>query len=168
MIESHACSTGLLHPLVSGELQPFFPSFGLSGVRISIKSADWLFFRLSGRGRSTPCFVVGRTVYFAEGVLNGKAMSVVGKWGTHFDLATPAGWATLAHECFHVQQNVDGGWLRMIGAYVGGVVRSLGSGRLWDHQRIPYEQEAIAFEDRVFKSFASRSRGWFTVWGDRR
>ena len=153
---------------VSDALRPFFDDDWIlltAVVRVQIRPADWWLFRASGRGHPTPAFVWGRTIYFAEGVLNYPFGPVFERWQNHFDLTTPAGWGTLAHEIKHVEQNVASGWWGMLGRYVGGVFRSLRHGSLWDHKRIPFEQEAIDFEKRVRETLkAEKPDSWFEQW----
>jgi hypothetical protein len=154
---------------VTGTLQPFFPENLLHKMKVVLKPSDWLFFGASGRGRPTPCFVLFGTIYVAEGILNHPMQPSLARWGNHCDLTTPGGWEFLAHELFHVVQYKRAGVFGMLGKYIGGIAKSLfGRRRLWDHSRIPFEQEAIEFGAVVRRRLAADKPAEFFKLFDKR
>lgn len=161
-IEEYAIKNrGRLHPLLVDQLMAHgsFPESVLMKVRLVIK--DSLLFTMSGRrGGSTPAFVMGRTIYMRPGVLNQPPQSGM----NNFDLSTPKGFATFAHEVFHVRQFLDRGWRWLIWQIIRGGFRSqIASGIWWDHAVIPMEQEAIEFATKVEAGLDSRQLSVFTL-----
>lgn len=150
-VEQYAQAHGVLHPEVHSVLRNWIPAKVLSSVRLEVKPRTWSRFKQSGRGSPAPMFVVFGTIYVAEGFLNKPGWL----WGNTCDLGDDGGrgWETLVHELRHVQQYVEGGGLKMMLAYAGGVARSLWANesgkRTWNHDVIPMEQDAIAFAAKV-------------------
>jgi hypothetical protein len=159
-VEAYAQQWGRLHPEVLRVLQPYFPSYDLKRARFELRPRGWRLFGWSGRGSRTPVFVLGRTIYLAQGFLNKSGWL----WGNTMDLAleTGSGWETLAHELIHTEQ---GSLPRMLPRYLGGVVRSLWANvrgrRWWNHDVIPFEREAIDRAAVIRKAIVKKAQATF-------
>jgi hypothetical protein len=94
---------------------------------------------------TTPCFMIFNYSVWAKGVLNFPGKHC----GNCFDLATPAGMALFLHEIFHIYQFLRNP-IKMLWSYVRSLRDSLVFAKiLFSHRHIPFEIEAIAFEDEV-------------------
>lgn len=120
----------------------------LTTVQVRLDKAGW--WKLSGRGTETPCYTIGNAIYFAPEVLNKTGYH----YGNTLDLATPAGFATLAHEIFHVYQYRRDGRLKSAALYLKGIISSLFKGKLYDHASFVNEVEALATEKKMREFFA--------------
>jgi len=146
-IEEYARRQKRLHPQVITILEPFF-DFPLEKVKVHI--LRWNAIPSGRRGGRTPAFVLGPFIFFAKSVLNDPGYRL----GNTFDLTTPEGISTLAHEVYHVGQWYRGR-IRHLFRCIIGVFRSLlEDGILWSHSLIPLELEAMKFADGVLAYFS--------------
>lgn len=94
---------------------------------------------------TTPCFMFLNYSIWAKGVLNYPGMHC----GNCFDLATPKGMALFLHEIYHIYQFLRNPG-KMLWSYVRAIRDSLVHAKiLFSHRHIPFEIEAIAFEDEL-------------------
>jgi hypothetical protein len=146
-IEEYARRQKRLHPQVIAILGSFF-NFPLEKVKVRI--LRWNAIPSGRRGGRTPAFVLGPLIFFAKGVLNAPGYHL----GNTFDLTTPEGISTLAHEIYHVGQWYRGR-IRHLFRCIIGVFRSLfKDGILWSHSLIPLELKAMEFADGVLAYFS--------------
>lgn len=143
--ETYARKHGRLHPDNVAVLQPFFTPlrFDVHSVRIRIVPA-W-FGSLGARGSPTAMAVFASTWYVIPGVLDADGVVRGNVWSwTRYQ-----GVANYAHEAFHVYQYYRDGFVRLYGLFAWGILRSLMTGKLYDHTKIVPEMEAIAFERQI-------------------
>lgn len=172
---------GRLHPDAWDVLRRFFTDQNRlisTDVKIAVKPEDWLPFRMSGRGSPTPAFVLFGVIYCKRSWLNETRMwkwTATGKeWtknGDTADLSAAAGWGNLAHEIYHILQYKRAGRfasVKSIAAFFSGIIKSvLSSRKLWDHESVPAEREAIAFQDFVVDVIRREfDDHWFVQWED--
>lgn len=142
MIEIYARMTKRLEPTAQRILSPFFTTSMLLALRIRVVPA-WLAWMTSLMGMPA-VLVLGRTIYCVPGVLDAYGR-VRGNFWSWLD---PRGIALWAHEVKHVEQYLAAPWTfrrRLLTGLLASWIR----GHFYDHQRFPYEVEALAFEHRV-------------------
>lgn len=145
--EEYADAFGTLHRdirLIIGRyiyISPF-------SVKVKILPYNHPVFSMSGMQQGqVPIFVIFRTIYIARGVLNDPGVH----YGYSLNLRTPHGFALLAHEVYHVYQYLRDGPKSTVKEYFTTMFLSWQKARiLWDHTISKFEQEAIAFEKKVF------------------
>lgn len=172
---------GRLHPDVWDTMRRFFTGENRlisTDIKIVVKPEDWLLFKMSGRGSPTPAFVMFGTIYCKRSWLNETRMwkwTATGReWtknGDTADLTTESGWGNLAHEIYHVLQYKRSGRFagaKLIASFLGGILKSvLSSFKLWDHESVPMEREAIAFQNFVVDVMRQEfTDHWFVQWED--
>lgn len=143
--EAYARKHGRLHPENVAVLQPFFAPLRFDVHQVRVRLVPAWFGSLGARGSPTAMAVFLRTWYVIPGVLDadGRVRGNVWSW------TQPAGIANFAHEAYHVYQYERDGFFRLYGLFAWGIMQSLLAGKLYDHQRIAPEREAIAFERQV-------------------
>lgn len=150
-IESYAVEHRELHPEVIKAMAPFFEEYGWDPARAKIRIISPFWGTLSGRGSATAVFVVRRTIYVMRGALNEEGLIR----GNYWDLASKAGFATFAHEIFHVYQSDRDSLAKYLFGFLFGVWKSLTHSKMiYDHQFFDTEREAIEFEARVRSAVA--------------
>jgi len=143
-IENYIARYGKLHPAIINKMQKFFKHFDLGKVKIKLVSPSWG--KLSGRGGPTAAFVIGGTFYIMRGAINRRGLIRGNSW----DLSVPVGFATVAHEIFHVYQYKRDGFFKFSMNFFAGLFRSITKSKmLYDHKYFVWEQEAIKFDTMV-------------------
>jgi hypothetical protein len=95
---------------------------------------------------ATPCFMFLNIMIWAKGIFNKPGYHC----GNCFDFATPEGMALFLHEMYHIYQFFRNP-LKMLKNYIQAVHDSIVYAHiLFSHRHIPFEIEAIAFENELF------------------
>jgi hypothetical protein len=97
--------------------------------------------------QSTPCFMFLNLQVWGSGILNFPGYHC----GNCFDLAIPKGMALILHEIYHIYQFRRNPF-KLIWSYVKAIHDSLVIDKIpFAHPRIPFEIEAIAFENEIMR-----------------
>lgn len=144
--EVYARRTGKLHPRCRYLLEPFFAPALLESVTIEVVGPTLR--TLGGAFGWRGVIVLGQTVYLSPGLLDADATI----HGVTWSWTRPIGIANWAHEVRHCQQWQDAPG-RMLRQFVTGAVRSWVRGKWYVHDYFPYEQDALAFERKVWQYY---------------
>lgn len=154
-IEGYALDHGRLHPVVASAGQPYVDGLAPpieidADVRVDVARKWGAVGLFSQRDAGATAFYVhGDTLRVMPGVLGVPGVHR----GNTLDVGTPAGFATLMHEVFHVYQwlrdRPDAAWwVRLVrSAHAARSMLAAAATGTWHDQ--PFEVEAIAFERTV-------------------
>ena len=143
-IEAYAVQTGKLAPLAIAVLAPFFQGHedALEAIRVQVLSP--LAARATLEAGLPAITVLGSTWVVIPGLLDANGTVR----GRTFSWTQPRGVGLWAHEAWHIKQFRDAP-LAFVLEGLKGICLSLAHGELYDHDYVPYEKEAIAFERMV-------------------